>query len=230
MNKALKIFFYFLVFLTVCYYIAKFTGIAALYHIPTTANEPNLKSGTYIIVSNRITPTRGDFITYEFNQPEFGNSDFMHRLCGVENDTIEIINGTLFVNGENFDENYNLQHAYLLSKPKFEAMNNDDIERIPIATKEGNTAYLAFVQDVDAQTYKLAKQRYRDLKTIPDQSIIAQYGKDWNKDHFGPLVIPEGKVFVLGDNRDNSQDSRFSGLINAKAIKGVLWKKLFTIN
>ena len=66
---------------------------------------------------------------------------------------------------------------------------------------------------------------YINGKLIDDRWGHYQEESNWIKylqpiEKFGPVLVPKHSLFVLGDNRDNSQDSRFWGFVNINAVRG----------
>ena len=53
---------------------------------------------------------------------------------------------------------------------------------------------------------------HKDPRIIPRET--------YPRDNYGPYVVPQGHLFMMGDNRDNSQDSRFWGYVPRSAIIG----------
>ena len=54
----------------------------------------------------------------------------------------------------------------------------------------------------------------------PDDPEYGLRSTDSIRDSWGPQVVPEGQLLVLGDNRDNSRDSRFWGFLPEDQVKG----------
>lgn len=66
--------------------------------------------------------------------------------------------------------------------------------------------------DDDAYTW------HRDPRVFADSSAVPDSAR--RRDNFGPFVVPEDHYFCLGDNRDQSYDSRFWGPVPAHFVKG----------
>jgi signal peptidase I len=95
--------------------------------------------------------------------------------------------------------------------PHPKASNRDFIKRL-IAT-EGD-----LVEIRDKQVYINEKKLQESYVIHNDPMIIPQ--KIRPRDNFGPITVPPNSIFVLGDNRDNSFDSRHWGFLDKRKVKG----------
>jgi signal peptidase I len=142
-------------------------------------------------------PSRGDIIVFKY--PVDPDIYFIKRVVGVPGDTIEMKNKVVTINGKPFEHS---------------ALPTDQINSIFKSLDDSVSEYPRDRMDVHYEKF----DHETGTIMIDKQSYFSE--------NFSPITVPEGQYFVMGDNRDNSKDSRFWGFVPFDNIKGrafVIW-------
>ncbi len=200
--------------------------------IPSESMLPLLRNGDYLVaakwpygfskhslpfsaslIPGRIfesPPTPGDVVI--FKHPVDG-VDYVKRVIGLPGDSVAMRGGQLILNGEPVPK-VRIEDFVLPLSANTECHPLGE----EIATAEGPACrYMRFHETLPSgRTYE-----------------VLDFGQGF-VDDYPPVIVPVGQLFVMGDNRDNSQDSRFParsqggvGLVDDELLVGrasmVLW-------
>lgn len=191
------------------------------YQIPSSSMRPDLTVGDFILVNkfdygirepitNRVLipihqVKRGDVVV--FKDQQVFNRDLIKRVVGIPGDTIVYFNKRLTINGKPLQ--YNQDGSYDYSEP----MENNQIM---------NFHTQVYLEDLTGVKHKIIT--WDKVPTLFDPSQVKDFKYKNNCVYQGEdgftCTVPLGYYFMMGDNRDDSFDSRYWGFVPDKDILG----------
>jgi signal peptidase I len=205
--------------------------VAEPFRIPSASMMPTLQSGDLILV-NKFTwglrmpvyntqllsiglPDRGDVIVFRF--PPNESQDYIKRVVALPGDTLEYNNKVLSINGK--------------------VLTTASMPDVLDETGEASGEKMIYVKHMTESLPRADGQtKTHALFTSPNRhSAImgASLGKHAQSCTYLPAgikcTVPAGHYFAMGDNRDNSLDSRYWGFVPEKNIVGkafFIWMNL----
>ena len=208
--------------------------VGAPFNIPSGSMLPTLYIGDYLAVSKwpygysrysfpfgfpsfegRIfggLPKRGDVVV--FRHPN-ENADLIKRVIGLPGDRIEVRSGRLILNGRPVPRQ-------LLPPTRVAITPNSPCRTIPPSTPA--------IAVLNGQPNCLYQTYLETLPGGPSYTVLDQVDHGV-ADDFAETTVPAGRVFLMGDNRDDSLDSRFptvNGGIGMVPTQNLIGRASFT--
>ncbi len=194
--------------------------VAEPFKIPSSSMRPTLEVGDFIlvnkfayglrlpIVERKIVelgdPKRGDVVVFRY--PLNPSQDFIKRVIGVGGDVVTYKDKRLTVNGEPWPVKADGSYGYVEGL-RFEALAR---ENESVDTGAGRKEHEIAVDPTQPSVSP------PQVRSFPDQANC-----DYNPDGSGfTCKVPPGHYFMMGDNRDRSDDSRYWGFVPDDHIRG----------
>ena len=219
-------------------FVTKFDYSSTWLSLPWQSDEVKEQATRFTLGGN---PERFDVVICRY--PGRGDLNFVKRVIGLPGDTLELNNGILFVNGEQYPE------TYVNDDYRTGSLNTFDAFTVPgkgdtLAIRETENGYGLFLND--------AEWNFRGMRngiTVLDEEgkameVTANGGITYdgttvtsgNAEEMltglakKTFTVQDDYFFVMGDHRNNSNDSRSQGPITRNMIVGHVRTVLFPFN